>query len=455
MRNLAWLWLAVLVPTPLAQDGVAVAAPPPPLPAVLFLTQSAGFRHEVVARAAPDTLSLAEQALSDASAGRFALRCSQDVTELPALLPGLDALVCFTSGDLPLDPAGREALADWLAAGGALVGIHSAADTWTDDPAWAALLGGRFAGHPWHAPVQLQVERPDHPALAHLGRRWEVHDEIYQFEAFFRTPAEVLLSLDLASVDRSLGARADGDYALAWCKPYGAGRVFYTALGHRPELWRDEAFLRHVLGAMTWALGGPDLPVPPPRGGRALMGQGAEVRSAWRQRDSQPFLWRERDGEVEVSGAGDLVSREAFGDALIHVEFLVPPGGNSGLYVQGRYEVQILDPVPGETQDLGTCGAIYGVAGPARPALREAGRWQSFDLRFRAPRFDHEGERTEAARISVWHNGILIHDDLALPGVTAGALAAHESEAGPVLLQDHGTPVRFRNVWVVPMEQDG
>jgi type 1 glutamine amidotransferase len=429
-----------------------------PLPRVVFLTHSAGFVHDVVKRPRPGIFAHAEERLIEAAHGRFDLLATQDPGVLTAeALAGVDALVMFTTGELPTDGAG--ALVDWVRAGGALIGVHAATDTWYEQPDYGALIGGVFDGHPWTQEVGVVVEDPTHPAVRHLGERFVIDDEIYQFRDFRRHPTRVLLSLDTAGLDMAGAKRADGDYALAWTRAYGEGRVFYTALGHRRAVWSDARFTDHLLAGVDWALSGADDHAPPPPGAVVLLGEDG-AQDAFVRRGAGEAAWTVlEEGVLEVAGgAGDVVSREVFGDALIHVEFRVPDmranaegqgRGNSGVYVAGRYEVQVLDSY-GIEPELGDCGAIYGQHLPATNACREPGRWQTYDIDYRAPRFGPDGAKTENARLTVWQNGILIHDDVELSGPTGGALDAVEAAAGPLLLQDHGNPVRYRNVWVLP-----
>jgi hypothetical protein len=347
---------------------------------------------------------------------------------------------------------------DWIARGGAFVGVHCATDTLYGYAPYMDMIGGAFDGHPWHEEVRVRVEEPLHPACAALGSAFDVSDEIYQFRDFRRHPTRVLLALDPASVDVTLGKREDRDYALAWTRDWGEGRVFYTALGHREEVWRDRRFQQHLLGGLEWALRGPDLPTRPPAGATVLFG--GSSTAGWRHASGGDAAWkRVADGAaraLEVApGSGDLLTRSGFGDGLYHVEFQTPAmpeasgqaRGNSGVYLAGRYEVQVLDsyglaPGPGE------CGSIYGQHVAAVNACRRPGRWQSYDIEFRTPRFDAEGVKREDARLTVWHNGMRIHDDVEVEGPTAGGLP-DEAAMGPLLLQDHGNPVRYRNVWVL------
>jgi type 1 glutamine amidotransferase len=442
---------------------VASGAAPGELPRVLFLTHSAGFVHGVVARPDADTLATAEEHFLRLCEGRFDARCTQDCAELSAdRLAGLDAIVFMTTGELPIPDADRAAFVSWLRAGGAFVGIHCATDTLYEYPPYVDLIGGTFDGHPWHQEVGVRVEVPGHPATAHLGAGFRISDEIYQFRNFRRFPNRVLLSLEPGTFDASKGKRADGDYPVAWTRDYGDGRVFYLSLGHEPAVWADERFGAVLMGGLAWTLDGGDEVVAPPPGAQVLIGSDAgALGQAWTHRDGQPFAWRAlkdlAHGGVEViASTGDIVSTGSFGDALVHVEFRIPamPGaqgqgrGNSGVYVQGRYEVQVLDSL-GLEPGLGDCGALYGQKVPDTNACRAPERWQTYDIEFRAPRLDSAGGVTEPARMSVWQNGIRIHDEVELKGPTAAGMEG-EVARGPLLLQDHGNPVRYRNVWVLP-----
>lgn len=149
-------------------------------------------------------------------------------------------------------------------------------------------------------------------------------------------------------------------------------------------------------------------------------------------------------------------TNEAFGDCTLHVEFMLaymPDArgqgrSNSGVYLQSRYEVQVLDSfgLNGENND---CGGIYTIAKPEVNMCLPPLTWQTYDIDFQAPVFDATGNKTSDARITVKHNGVLIHDDVKAPHVTASAPLAKEGEKGPIYLQNHGNPVRYRNLWLV------
>jgi hypothetical protein len=183
----------------------------------------------------------------------------------------------------------------------------------------------------------------------------------------------------------------------------------------------------------------------------------------WRAMNGGESKWELIDGVMQpVRGAGYIRTADEFGSCRLHVEFATPEDvkgdgqgrGNSGVFLMGEYEVQILDSHDNPTYPDGQCGAIYGRAVPRVNACRPPGEWQTYDITFHRPIFDDEGEVTRKARFTVIHNGVLIHDDVELGGGT-GWMGPHavipykkHGDTGPIALQDHGNPVRFRNIWV-------
>lgn len=158
----------------------------------------------------------------------------------------------------------------------------------------------------------------------------------------------------------------------------------------------------------------------------------------------------------------NLLSAFEHGDVIAHIEFMVPQGSNSGVYFQGRYEIQVFDSWGVEHPKYGDCGGIYQRWGPQGGyegksprvnASRKPGEWQSFDVIFRAPRFDESGKKVENARfIKVIHNGVLIHENVEVTGPTRAASFEDEKPVGPLMLQgDHG-PVAYRNIWIQPTQ---
>ena len=181
--------------------------------------------------------------------------------------------------------------------------------------------------------------------------------------------------------------------------------------------------------------------------------------SQWRYADSdKPADWKVHNGYMEVRG-GNICSKQEFTDCQLHVEFWLPSmpdakgqaRANSGVYLQGRYEVQVLDSYGLASRD-NDCGAVYGVSAPMVNACRPPERWQTYDIIFHAPKFDANGDMISKARLTVLQNGVLIQENVEVAGITTAGKDGGLTTAGPVILQDHGNPVRYRNVWVRPLE---
>lgn len=172
--------------------------------------------------------------------------------------------------------------------------------------------------------------------------------------------------------------------------------------------------------------------------------------------------WIVKDGVATVNGTGNITSKQEFGDVQLHVEWASPAEikgegqgrGNSGIYLQGRYEVQVLDSYNNKTYFHGQAGSVYKQYPPLVNAARQPGEWQTYDIIFRAPSFDDGGNVIKRATITVIHNGVLVQDHVEVRGTTT-----HEGEPKytkhapkqPISIQDHGNPVRFRNIWVRPL----
>jgi hypothetical protein len=198
-----------------------------------------------------------------------------------------------------------------------------------------------------------------------------------------------------------------------------------------------------------------DVKGTPPPPGAVVLFDGKNL-DGWVKRNGQDAAaWKLVDGAMQVQG-GDIMTKEKFdGSFKLHVEFRVPympkatgqGRGNSGVYVQGRYEVQVLDSYGLKSKD-NDCGGIYGVAAPLVNACKAPTVWQSYDIEFTSPVCEG-GKKKEPARITVYHNGVKIHDNVAITkdNTTAG-LGGDPCTPGPILLQDHGNPVQFRNIWL-------
>jgi uncharacterized sulfatase len=185
----------------------------------------------------------------------------------------------------------------------------------------------------------------------------------------------------------------------------------------------------------------------------------------WQAEDGGDAAWRVEDGAMTViTGTGDIRTRQSFSDVQLHIEWRTPAEiegkgqgrGNSGVFLMDRYEVQVLDSFENRTYANGQAGSVYKQHIPLVNAARGPGEWQSYDIIFVAPRFDDERQIAEPARVTVFHNGVLIQNNVAIQGSTAfvGAPKYEAHGAAPIRLQDHRNPVSFRNIWVRRLSGD-
>ena len=322
------------------------------------------------------------------------------------------------------------------------------------------LIGGYFDNHPWRQEVEIRVEDRDHAATRHLGASFRISDEIYQFKNWERARVDVLLSLDTDSVDAQKQGvkRTDGDFALAWTRDYGDGRMFYTALGHEDAVWQDERFQRLVVNGIVWAMGAP--------GKRAAdddwrpLFDGATT-AAWRgyKQDALPDGWQVVDGALaRVDRGGDIVTVEQFENFELRFEWRVEEGGNSGVFFGVTEEVdgpvwhsgpefQILHNAghsDGQAP-ITSAGSNYAVHPPAADVTRPVGAWNTSRLIVDRGRVEHwmNGMHLLTYRLgdADWQARMEASKFAPLPRygrVTRGHIA----------IQDHGDPVRFRNILI-------
>jgi len=184
----------------------------------------------------------------------------------------------------------------------------------------------------------------------------------------------------------------------------------------------------------------------------------------WTTRSGEPAGWKAEDGILHVvPGTGDIMTAEQMTDFFLHLELRCPDmpeatgqaKGNSGVYLQGRYEIQVLDSFGIAIPGKGDCGAIYNQFAPLVNACRPPMEWQTYDVFFRSARLDDAGKVTEGARITLLQNCIAIHNNVEVTGPTGGAQDENEGRPGPLLLQDHGNLVSYRNIWFAPLPLEG
>jgi len=417
---------------------------------VLCVSVTKGFRHS--------SIPLGEELIKDlgTDSGEWDVdyvRTDEEMAQkmTASALKQYDAVIFNnTSGDLPLpDPQG---FIDWVKAGGNVVGIHAATDTFRerpDSPGWAEyrkMMGAQFIGHGPQSEVELLVQDRKHPATKDLPPSFKVTEEIYLFKDWSRDDIRVLIALD-----KHPNTGEPGDFPISWVHQYGKGRVFYTALGHREDLMRTENYEKHLRGGIRWALGlakGDASPLPPPspvtnkekkQGFRPLFN--ARDLAGWHVRTEGRTPWTVQNGMLVMGkGGSDLITDEKFGDFILRYDYMIPKGGNSGVYLRGRYEIQILDDFETKQPDIHGNGSVYGLIAPSQFASRPAGEWQSVEAKL------------VGKNLTVVLNGIKIIDNQPLPGPTAGALDDKVDEPGPIMLQgDHG-PVAYRNIRIKPLK---
>jgi Domain of Unknown Function (DUF1080) len=235
----------------------------------------------------------------------------------------------------------------------------------------------------------------------------------------------------------------------------------------------------HAQGDTQWKIHDMNRPVPPvitpgtssteQAAGKApsdavVLFDGKDL-SQWLGEDNGPAKWKVQDNYfVVVPHTGYIHTKTPFGDCQLHVEFAEPTPpkgesqerGNSGVFLMGLYEIQVLDSYENRTYADGQAAAVYGQYPPQVNASRPPGQWQSYDIVFHGPRFDASGKLTRAARITVFHNGVLVQDNVEIRGRTAiGDVPTYVAtpEKLPLALQDHGNLVRYRNVWVRELKE--
>ncbi len=236
---------------------------------ILFLGASRDWAHDSVSHAMYTMEKIGQES------GLFDVRFHTDIELLTKKelesnkknLDYFDALMFFCQGDLPLTDEQKAAIMSFIREDGkGFLGAHSATDSFRASwPEYVEMVGGAFDEHPWNQKVRVRVHDRVFPAMRHLPAAFEIADEIYQLNRYARDKQRVLMSLDVSSVDLSADGvhRTDGDFALAWARRWGKGRVFVNVLGHRPEVWDRPDIQKMWLEAVRWVLGYTDADVTP------------------------------------------------------------------------------------------------------------------------------------------------------------------------------------------------
>lgn len=233
---------------------------------ILIYSKTAGFRHSSIPVGVKAITMMGDKT------GAYTAVATEDESFFePEKLKVFDAVFMLnTTGDCLRPKSGdkeaakgreemlKKSLADFVASGKGLVGVHSATDTYHGWKDYNMMMGGTFAGHPWHTKVPVKNLETSHPLNAAFGGKdFEITDEIYQFRADTALPSDrkFLLSLDTGKMDVSKGNRKDGLYPVSWVSTFGKGRTFYCSLGHREEIYWNPAILKHYLAGIQYAVG--------------------------------------------------------------------------------------------------------------------------------------------------------------------------------------------------------
>lgn len=404
---------------------------------VLVISLTKGFRHSSIPLGEEIVKKLGDK--SGLWTTDFA-RTDVDVVQktAPYNLKTYD-LVFFnnTTGDLPI--RNGQAFLDWVKAGGNVAGVHAATDTFHNWPDFLDMIGAEFKTHGAQNEVEFLVQDPNHPATKGLPLSWKHLEEVYQFKGYSTDKMHVLIYLD-----KHPNTFEPGFFPISWAKMYGKGRVFYTALGHREDLMQGDYFQKHLLQGMRWALGydnGDASPNPPMQITKAEEKDGfkplfnGKDTTGWHPRNEGRTPWTVEYGMLVMGrGGADIITDEQFGDFILRCEFMVPKGGNSGIYLRGRYEIQVMDDFESKSPSLHGNGSIYGKIAPRQFASRPAGEWNIVEATL------------VGNNVTVILNGVKIIDNQAIDGITGAALDDKVGEPGPIMLQGDHSPVAYRNV---------
>jgi type 1 glutamine amidotransferase len=251
-RNHGALWLLLaLVVFGMGMITEGAESRTPKKGQLLYMTLSKGYRHA--------SIDLSKQILKEMGekSGAFELTVTDDVGMFTSEnLKKYDAVMFYTSGELPMSEDEKNALVDFLKSGHGFVGVHSATDTFYEWSTYNDIVGGYFNGHPWHEQVTIDVTDPDSKIVGFLGRSFQINDEIYQVSDFKADTSHVLLKLDPKSVDlkkEGVHIRYYG-WPVAWTRMFGQGRVYYNGLGHDDWVWKDPRYQEMLLNGIKWVM---------------------------------------------------------------------------------------------------------------------------------------------------------------------------------------------------------
>lgn len=423
---IAAAWLA-------ADDGRALVVPHP---RVLVFSKTTGFRHDCIPVATEEIKSLGKEY-------GFTVDATEDSAWFTTeKLRNYDVVMFLCTTGTILNDSQKSAFLNFLEAGGGYVGVHSAADTEYEWPAYKEIVGAYFMSHPAIQKALVKIEDKAHPTTAYAPTNWWRTDEWYDYKDSPRSRVRVLASLDESTYK---GGKMGGDHPIIWTSNYGRGRTWYTGFGHTKESYTEPQVRKMLAEAVIWTA------------------QGKRPANAVDVDLQIPAAWGQANGELDNKDgrSGHLVSKSEMADGHYHVEFKIPPGSNSGVYVMGRYEIQIFDSFGKADKDLtfADAGGIYqrwqnekGFEGKGAlvNALRKPGEWNTYDIRFVGPRFKGGKKVSNAKFLEVRLNGVVVQRNEEVTGPTRAPMFEDEKPTGPLMLQGDHRPITYRNVWFAP-----
>lgn len=417
---------------------------------VLVVSVTKGFVHDII----PTDNALMEKLAKES--GQFDVdfvKTEEDMAKMMTLesLAKYDGVVFNnTTGDLPLPD--RQGFVNWVASGKGFVGLHAATDTLGGFPPYTEMVGGLFLTHGQQATVNVIKEDPTHPIIKDIPDGLVVHDEMYILQKFNRATVHGLLTMDKRPNDGSPDANQPGDYTIAYCKNWGQGRVFYTSLGHRKDVVANDWYEGHLLQGVLWSLGLIDgdpsatskwytVDAKEASEGFKPLFNGCDL-TGWYYRNPNGFKsWSAQNGmlvnRIPKGGHGtDLVTNQKYRDFVVRYDYMVPEGSNSGFYLRGRHEIQVLgEAVNAKPEKIGD-NAIYNHTAASVKASKKPGEWNSVEAIIKGN------------KITLTVNGVKVHDNVAVDTPTGSELDGNVKDPGSFFVQgDHGN-VAFRNMRV-------
>ncbi|GAA1865936.1 ThuA domain-containing protein [Asanoa iriomotensis] len=406
--------------------GLAVAPPAAsaaPLTKVLVFSKTAGFRHSSI----PNGIAAIQQL---GAANGFSVTATEDANQFTtANLAQYQAVVFLsTTGDV-LNATQQTAFQSYVTGGGGFVGVHAAADTEYDWPFYGELVGAWFASHPANQTATIRVEDRGNASTAHLPATWSRLDEWYNYRTNPRSTAKVLASLDESSYS---GGSMGGDHPITWCKNVGAGRSWYTGLGHVEEAYTDANFTRMLLGGIQIAANNRPADCRPETGYTALFDGTQASLNNWRQIGAGSFTLA--NGTLSSVGGMGLLwyPVRTFSNYSLKVDWMMPGDDNGGVFIgfpdpvgdpwnpvnQG-HEIQIDATDADPTR---TTGSVYSFQGP-NYALRDAalnppGSWNTYEI------------GVHGQRVEIWLNGVKVNDYQSPRAIANGYIGVQNDGAG-------------------------